>query len=256
MMPLTGRQAEVLTLIRDEVRKRGYPPTYREIGVRIGTSSTNNVHGHLTALERKGFITRDRGRIVMTDKSLQLGDEWIPEVPAGEDWIQTFTGRKFYPLRPRAEDVDIEDIAQALSNICRFTGHTTCFYSVAQHSVHVSANCPPEVALWGLLHDASEAYLADVARPVKRTPEFAHYKVIERRVMEAICERFELHSPIEPEEVKVADNRMLATEARDLMGPKHPDWVWPATPYDWRITNLLPTKARALFLDTFRSLTL
>jgi hypothetical protein len=84
------------------------------------------------------------------------------------DWIQTYSGRQFWPLDPRVEDVHLEDIAHALSNVCRYTGHVREFYSVAEHSVHVSWSCEPEDALWGLLHDASEAYLADMARPVKQ----------------------------------------------------------------------------------------
>lgn len=65
------------------------------------------------------------------------------------DWIQTFTGRRFWPLDPRPEDVCIEDIAHALSLKCRFGGHCTRFYSVAEHSVHVSNYVPAEFALWG-----------------------------------------------------------------------------------------------------------
>src|SRR5271165_7548492 len=84
------------------------------------------------------------------------------------DWIQTYTGRVMYPLDPRPEEINIIDIAHALSNLCRFTGHVRTFYSVAEHSVRVSQHCDPKDALWGLLHDASEAYLADMSRPMKR----------------------------------------------------------------------------------------
>ena len=82
-----------------------------------------------------------------------------------ERWIQTYTGKKFFPMNPKTEDLDIIDIAHALSMKCRFVGHTKQFYSVAQHSVIVSWNCSnPHL---GLLHDAAEAYLPDVPAPIK-----------------------------------------------------------------------------------------
>src|SRR5690606_5290032 len=78
------------------------------------------------------------------------------------DWMQTFTGRAVYPLDLRPDDIDIQDIAHALSMQCRYAGHTRQFYSVAEHSVHVARWCRqygPAAALEGLLHDATEAYL-------------------------------------------------------------------------------------------------
>ena len=89
--------------------------------------------------------------------------EWM----GGSDWIHTFTGRHFYPLNPNADDVDIEDIAHALANTCRFNGHVSTFYSVAQHCVLASQYCESD-PLWALMHDAAEAYLPDVAAPVKK----------------------------------------------------------------------------------------
>lgn len=92
------------------------------------------------------------------------------EVP---QWIRTFTGKRFYPLKPTIEDIDILDIAHALSNQCRFSGHSKWHYSVGQHSVYVSqvvrslGGSPTDI-MWGLLHDASEAYLVDLPTPVKR----------------------------------------------------------------------------------------
>ena len=89
----------------------------------------------------------------------------------------TYTGKEFYPLDPNPADIDIKDIAHALSNCCRFAGHIKSFYSVAQHSVIVSELCEPENALAGLLHDASEAYLSDIARPVKYTEQMEGYRL-------------------------------------------------------------------------------
>jgi hypothetical protein len=148
--------------------------------------------------------------------------------PARADWLQTRTGRKVFPLDLHPEDVAVEDIAHALSLQCRFAGHTRGLYSVGQHSLLVADYLErrgesPEVVLWGLLHDASEAYLSDIPRPLKRRPEFAFYREAEARAMRAICARFGM-APGEPSVVKHADGVLLATEARDLMAPLHPDW--------------------------------
>lgn len=131
-------------------------------------------------------------------------------------WIQTYTGRRFDLLNPAASDVDIRDIAHALSNCCRFAGHTKQFYSVAQHSVIVSRVCEPRDALYGLLHDAAEAYTGDLTRPLKKTlPEFYE---IERRIEAAIFVRFGLRHDSEAHaRIKFWDDRLLATEVRDFM---------------------------------------
>lgn len=146
--------------------------------------------------------------------------------PVETGWIQTFTGKKFHPLEPRAADIDVQDIAHALSLMCRFNGMSRCFYGVAQHSYLVAQNCPFEDALWGLLHDAPEAYLVDLPRPIKqrmREMGVTIFDDAERRIMDAVCERFGLPRE-EPPSVKVADNLLLVTESRDLMSPLHPDW--------------------------------
>lgn len=143
----------------------------------------------------------------------------------GTGWIQTFTGKQFWPLDPRPEEVDIHDIGHALSLQCRFTGHLKHFYSVAQHSVMASWLVPPEDKLWALLHDGSEAYLVDVATPVKRSPEMAPYRQAEKRLMDVIVTAFGL--PIEePSTIKPADLTMLVTEKRDLLdhGTTVCDW--------------------------------
>lgn len=83
------------------------------------------------------------------------------------DWIQTFSGKKFFPLEPEKNEYDIHDIAHALSLKCRFGGHCQRFYSVAEHCVRVADIVAPESKLWALLHDAAEAYLPDVCQPIK-----------------------------------------------------------------------------------------
>lgn len=170
------------------------------------------------------------------------------------DWIQTFTGRRFWPLDPQADEVRIEDIAHALSNICRFTGHTLKFYSVGQHSVLCSYFVPPEDALWALLHDASEAYIADFARPVKYHPAFKEaYCSAEDRLQRVIAEAFSLGWPM-PDSVKVADNRMLATERRDIMRSTDLAWNVNADPIALVIVPASPKEVEHGFLSRFYEL--
>ncbi len=168
------------------------------------------------------------------------------------DWMQTVSGRQFWPLDPRPDDVFIEDIAHALSMMCRFNGHCERFYSVAEHSVLVSENVPPEDALWALLHDASEAYIADIVRPAKRFID--GYRQMEANIMAAVCGAFDLPY-IEPPSVKRADNAILADEASQIMGSKPKDWILPEPPLGVRIIGLSPAGAKLAFLNRYRALT-
>lgn len=142
-------------------------------------------------------------------------------------WIQTYTGIAFWPLDPRAEEVSIYDIAHALALTCRWTGHVSRHYSVGQHSVRVSYLVSKEWALHALLHDATEAYIFDVARPTKAG--FTNYKKVEARLHKEIFRAFGL-DPKLPDCVKEADNIMLYTEARDLMGPPPMPWMYGKVP--------------------------
>ncbi len=137
----------------------------------------------------------------------------------GEDnYIRTYTGRRFWPLDPVSDDVCLEDIAHALAQLCRFTGHSRTFYSVAQHSVLVAELLPAPLAIYGLLHDATEAYLCDLSRPVKHDALMAPYREAEVRLHEVICERFLLDPKDEAWRlVKWADELMLHAELRDLL---------------------------------------
>lgn len=138
-----------------------------------------------------------------------------------EYWIQTRKGTKFDLLSPDPATLDIEEIAHSLSLLCRFTGHTRRFMSVAQHSVIVSELTSPESAFDGLMHDATEAYVGDVSRPLKRL--LPDYKKIEDGVAAAISLRFGVSDPL-PEAVKVADNVSLLWERRDLMSTPPESW--------------------------------
>ena len=169
-------------------------------------------------------------------------------------WILTYSGKLFWTLEPRVEDLDIHDIAHALSYQCRFNGHCKYFFSVAQHAVMVSNIVPAEYALWGLMHDASEAYIPDMPGPTKRhLPEFQR---VEEAILKVIAEWQGLPYPI-PKEVKVGDNVSLATEYRDLM-PKSPiPWSFldDYPPLPERLYPLAPRVAELQFLRRYDELT-
>jgi len=175
------------------------------------------------------------------------------------NWLQTYTGIPFYPLDPRPEDINIEDIAHALSNVCRYGGHCTQFISVAQHSCIVSKLVPKGMEMWGLLHDASEAYLVDIPRPLKEY--LGNYYAIEKECMSAVAVKFNLQLPI-PEEVKLADDAALKIE-RELFMLKTNKAVWfiddMHVDLPWYAGNLMdisirpqkPPRAEIMFLERY-----
>ncbi len=170
--------------------------------------------------------------------------------------IEIFSGIKFDLLAPKEEDINIIDIAHALSNTCRFGGHTKKFYSVAQHSVLVSDLLPSHLKLVGLLHDAPEAYIHDITTPLKSILE--NYKDIEKNLWNVICKKFYILNCDEiPCEVKIADYSILLAEKRDIMESKK-DWC-STHPFDdilsvGTITPLYPSDAKDLFLQRFKEL--
>lgn len=167
------------------------------------------------------------------------------------DWIQTYTGKQFWPLDPRPEDVCIEDIAHALSMKCRFGGHTNVFYSVAEHSVLVMRAVEEPHKKAALLHDAAEAYLADIPRPVK--PHLPGWHEVERAVELAIAEHFGIPWPM-PAEVKAADNAILHDEKRLLVEARH-DWKLLGQPLGIdRFPLWPPFYAEKVFLSEFKRL--
>ena len=169
------------------------------------------------------------------------------------DWMQTFSGKQFWPLSPQPEDVDIIDIAHSLALQCRYGGHSARFYSVAEHSVLLARWLAVEghsrsTCLWGLMHDAAEAYVGDMVRPLKASiPEF---KAIERRVMLAITQRFRM-LPIQPVAIGHADNRILVDEKRQNMAPGL-TWSTDALqPLGVTLQFWTPEQAKAEFLSEF-----
>lgn len=165
----------------------------------------------------------------------------------GSGRIRTYMGGTIDPINPDPADVTIEDIAHSLALQCRFTGHVSKFYSVAQHSVLVSTLVPENDKLWGLLHDGTEAYLADIARPIKLQPGFGEvYRAAEDNLMRAIAIRFDLDEKM-PASVKQADTDMLGAEMRDLMK----DMDLPTT-YKPQVMPWKPLDAERYFLHHYR----
>lgn len=172
-------------------------------------------------------------------------------------WIQTRSGVKFHLLHPHPADFRITDIAYGLSNVCRFAGHTSSFYSVAEHSVRVSDlirewKFSEEEQYAGLMHDAAEAYLSDIASPLKYLPDLAMYRDIEHNLEAQIAGSLKVRYPY-PWCVKPADQVLLVSEARDLMSPVVDDWTKKllVRPLDHKIRPWSPAKARRKFMNAY-----
>lgn len=171
-------------------------------------------------------------------------------------FIHTFTGRLVNPLDLQPEDIDIRDIAHALARQCRFSGHTRDHYSVAQHSVICSRIVAPGFECTALMHDASETYLQDVARPLKIHPSFGQsYRGAEKRAEKVIASVFGTAYPMPPE-VKDADNLALVTEARDLMHgtDNWSEFYRQIAPLPEKIIAWTPPRAEREFLKRFEAL--
>ena len=153
--------------------------------------------------------TEELRRLLAEDRPMTAED-----IALRGDWMQTYSGTRFYPLCPSPAEVDPSDIAHALSLLCRYGGHTDRFYSVAEHCVLMSEWVPPGDALAALLHDATEAYVVDVPRPLKRY--LAEYRAVEDIVWTAISARFAIPRLLPPS-VKEADDRIILTERDALM---------------------------------------
>jgi len=167
----------------------------------------------------------------------------------------TFTGQRFYPFDPRPDEIYIKDIAHHLSLICRFGGATPWFYSVAEHSLWVSKLSAPPDRLWGLLHDAAEAYLGDIIRPVKRHPCLADFTYAEYTLLSVIMRKFGL-PPEEPASVRNADELMLGIEGCNLHG-RVPEDCTADPDYCRNIKfrlSLSPIEAERQFLARFKEL--
>lgn len=174
----------------------------------------------------------------MTTQTLRIGD-----------WMQTHSGRQFWPLDPRPEEIHIEDIAAALSKLCRYGGQCLRFYSVAEHCRHLASAAPDALKFAALMHDGSEAYLCDIIRPIKS--HLTNYLIIEAELERCIAQRFGLEWPT-PAAVKRLDTAILADERDQAMAP--PPIPWPQTtepPLGIALKFWNPERAEQEFLAAF-----
>ena len=166
--------------------------------------------------------------------------------------IMLQSGAWFDFAAPHSSPFTIEDIAHGLSNICRYSGQCNGFYSVAEHSLLVSETVIG-FELEALMHDAAEAFLGDITRPLKQM--LPDYKRIEGEVERAIFSRFGIQTPI-PREVKQADLRVLAAEQRQIMPRGTDDWLrgQDVVPAPIVVRNLPPVEAKRAWLERFEVL--
>jgi uncharacterized protein len=186
----------------------------------------------------------------------------MPLTPPATTYISTYLGNRFWPQEPRIDRIDLEDIAHGLAYQCRFNGQTRAFYSVAQHSLMVASILPPPMHRAALLHDAAEAYLGDIVKPLKRLlPDFSR---IEAGVTELIAQAFAVDFGCEDgasdsrrhaiyRAIKQADMVALATEKRDLMPHSTEAWSYlhGFEPLPHSIEPLPPAQAKQAFLDAW-----
>ncbi len=164
-------------------------------------------------------------------------------------YMETYTGRKVSPFDLKEEDICIADIAHSLSLICRFGGHTKNFYSVAEHSARASEIVEFDLKLATLMHDAAEAFLGDVIRPIKYS--LPVLQEIEDKVAMVIRNKYSIHWNEDIRKaVRVADNIIGATEGRDLMDNTE-DWGRLPDPLPTIIRPMSPLLAERVFLILF-----
>ncbi len=137
------------------------------------------------------------------------------------DWIQTYVGDKFFLAHPTPDQIHASDIAHSLAHQTRYLGHAKQFYSIAEHCTLMASYEweraeDPDMALWALLHDATEAYIPDFPRPWKRLPQFEFVREAEEELMAVIAKRFELPGTSIPDHIDALDRRILCDEAQQI----------------------------------------
>jgi hypothetical protein len=169
--------------------------------------------------------------------------------------ILLHSGHYFDLLDPAGSRFELEDIAHGLAHTCRYAGQCIRFYSVAEHSWHASYLVPEELKLAALMHDAAEAFIGDVTRPLKQL--LPDYRVIEKSIEAVMAERFGLADRCADAAVKRADIAMLAAEQRAMMPAHGSDWaiLTSVTPAAVNFRYWSPVEAKAHWLDRFSLLT-
>lgn len=173
-----------------------------------------------------------------------------------DQWIGLLSGAQMNYNKPEESDVTLDDLASALSNICRFSGHLPCFYSVAQHLVNTSHIVEDEFKFDALMHDTAEAFTNDLPTPLKWSLPI--FKELETKIEAAMAKRFGFNFPYDPA-VKLADTQMLLLEKKYV---KRDTQVWPmyeGYEYEHLVDKVdlkpwQPVRAKREFLERFMEL--
>lgn len=181
------------------------------------------------------------------------------------NFYTTYTGRRFYFEKPSSEMICLPDIAHALAHQCRFGGHSSHFYSVAEHAVLVSYYVPMYCAAEALMHDAAEAYYGDVWAPMKRnlcfTPscsmeDSTSYSALEYRLLKMIFQKYNLFWPVDPSIDRV-DRELFIAEYQRLIStdlPEYLDGIPPLKLTGQTIVGQVPSVAKQKFLQRVEEL--
>ncbi len=223
---------------------------------RIGdTVTTFRIHIAEPQIEEFRFLCEGFYIQVYDAKRVVVDD--VPTERRG-DWMQLYSGKQFWPFDPRVGDFDIRDIAHGLSNLCRYAGHTRFFYSVAEHSWLLSFAVHPSLAMEALLHDGSEAYVADIPKPIKR--ELKDYCFVENTIQSVLAEQFGLQYPFS-DAIHTADRAILANEAHDCLSKCEVNWTEGmsrlsiyGTDTPFHIAGILPYTMEQLYLNRYYEL--
>ncbi len=170
-------------------------------------------------------------------------------------WMQTYLGHKFTFTVPRVQDIHIEDIAHSLALQCRFNGHIDDFYSVGDHCLYVLSKASEANKFWGLMHEATETYISDIITPLKYHWRWRFFiKRMENKILKVVAKKYGLPWPI-PKEIHEIDERMWATEQRDLRRRPRFKWSTDIKPYPERVVPTADWRTvKAVFLDQFANL--
>lgn len=214
-------------------------------------------------IARQRLAAKTLGELAVLDgvqADLLRGDEGPLELEDPEKgWMGTSTGRKFWPLKPRAVDVDVRDVARGLAMTCRYGGQVKRYYSVAEHCVLVARHAPAAWKREALFHDCAEAYIGDMIRPLKHQPEMREFRRAENEIEAAVFERLGLAWTAESHAaVKLIDDRILVNEINALSA--RPDFYLETpllrdkAPLALTIECWEPTRAEAEFLRCYVNL--
>lgn len=216
----------------------------REVPVVSAASAADRVRRYL----RKRFGTSTAA--VVERESLRA---------VGRGWMGTASGRQFWPLEPRAEDVDVADIVRGLAMTCRYGGQVKRYYSVAEHCVVVSRHVDPRFAREALFHDCAEAYIGDMIRPLKHQAAMKPFREAEAAIEEAVFEALGLAwTPESHAAVKTVDNAILVDEIKLLSAAPHMYLETPLLkdqkPLGAKLRCLDPVAAEVSFMTRYREL--